>query len=40
MPEGHGGVHSPDEMISIDGFFEAVRIMVQYLVFIDEQLNK
>ncbi len=40
MPAGHGGVHSPDEMISIDGFFEAVRVLVQYIVFIDGQLNK
>ncbi|MBE6694729.1 MAG: M20 family metallopeptidase [Ruminococcaceae bacterium] len=40
MPAGHGGVHSPDEKISIDGFFEAVRVLVQYIVFIDKQLNK
>lgn len=40
MPAGHGGVHSPDEMISIDGFFDAVRVLVQYIVFIDKQLNK
>lgn len=32
MPKGHGGAHGPDEKISIDAFFEAVRVLVQYII--------
>ena len=35
MPKGHGGAHAPDEKISIDAFFDAVRVLVQYLIAID-----
>lgn len=32
MPEGHGGAHQCDEMIDIDGFFEAVRILMHFIL--------
>ncbi len=32
MPEGHGGPHQCDEMIDIDGFFEAVRIIMHFVL--------
>ncbi len=35
MPEGHGGVHQPDEMMSIDGFLEGIKILVCILVEFD-----
>lgn len=39
MPAGHGGCHQCDEMIDIEGFFAAVRIIVQYLIAMDEDIN-
>ncbi len=32
MPDGHGGPHQCDEMIDIDGFFEAVRILMHFIL--------
>lgn len=40
MPEGHGGVHQPDEMMSVDGFLEAIKILVCALVEIDVVINE
>ena len=40
MPKGHGGAHAPDEKIWIPGFFEAMRLLVQYVLATDEYLNK
>ncbi len=40
MPEGHGGVHQPDEMMSVDGFLEAIKILVCALVEIDATINE
>lgn len=40
MPEGHGGPHQCDEMIDIEGFFEAVRVLLQYILACDEIINK
>lgn len=39
MPDGHGGPHQCDEMIDIEGFFEAVRILLQYILACDEIIN-
>ena len=39
MPEGHGGPHQCDEMIDIDGFFEAVKILIHYVLACDELIN-
>lgn len=39
MPEGHGGPHQCDERIDLEGFFEAVRVLVHYVVGIDELIN-
>ncbi len=40
VPEGHGGAHQCDEMIDTEGFFRAVRIIVRYIIAIDEEINK
>ena len=39
MPEGHGGPHQCDERIDIDAFFEAVRVLVHYVIGIDKEIN-
>lgn len=36
MPKGHGEAHQCDEMIDLDGFFEAVRIIMHYIIEIDK----
>ncbi len=36
MPPGHGGAHQRDEKIDIEAFFDAVRIIVHYIINIDE----
>ena len=36
---GHGDVHQPDEMISLDGFAEAVELIILMLLRCDEVLN-
>ena len=38
MPAGHGGAHQSDEMIDIEAFFDAVRIITHYIINIDECL--
>ncbi len=40
MPEGHGGPHQCDEMIDIDGFFEALRVLIHYVLTCDEIINR
>ena len=40
MPEGYGGPHQCDEMIDIEGFFEAVRVITHYVLACDELINK
>ncbi len=40
MPKGHGGAHAPDEKIWIPGFFDAMRLLVQYIIATDEYLNR
>ncbi|MBQ6998337.1 MAG: Sapep family Mn(2+)-dependent dipeptidase [Clostridia bacterium] len=39
MPEGHGGIHQPDEMMSIDAFLEAIKILVCLLLELDKLIN-
>ncbi len=39
MPAGHGGAHQADEKIDIEGFFDAVRIITQYIINIDGIIN-
>lgn len=39
MPEGHGGAHQCDECIDIEGFFEAVRVLLNYILACDEILK-
>ena len=36
MPEGHGGAHQCDEMIDLGAFFEAVRIIMHFLLKYEE----
>lgn len=36
MPPGHGGAHQCDEMIDIEGFFDALRIITHYIINMDE----
>ena len=40
MPKGHGGAHAPDEKIWIPGAFDAMRLLVQYVMATDEYLNR
>ncbi|MBR5613918.1 MAG: Sapep family Mn(2+)-dependent dipeptidase [Clostridia bacterium] len=40
MPAGHGGAHQCDEMIDIESFFTAVKIITQYILAMDEEINK
>lgn len=40
MPDGHGGAHQCDEMIDIEGFFEAVRVIAHYVLACDELINE
>ena len=40
MPDGHGGPHQCDEMIDIEGFFIAVRILIHYILTCDDIINR
>lgn len=40
MPEGHGGAHQCDEMIDIEGFFEALRVIIHYILACDKIINE
>lgn len=40
MPDGHGGAHQCDEMIDIEGFFEALRVILHYILACDELINE
>lgn len=39
MPAGHGGAHQCDEMIDIESFFAAVRVITHYIIAMDEEIN-
>jgi len=36
MMKGHGGAHSSDEKIFLDGFFDAIRVLAQYIISLDK----
>ena len=40
LPKGHGGVHQPDEKMSVDGFLEAIKIMTCVILELDAMLNE
>lgn len=40
LPVGHGGVHQPDEKMSLDGFFEAIKILTCTIMEADAMLNE
>ncbi len=39
MPAGHGGAHQCDEMIDLESFFAALRVIVQYIIAMDDEIN-
>ena len=39
LPEGHGKAHQPDEHINLDGFFEAMEIIIKMLIECDKNLK-
>ena len=39
MPDGHGGAHQCDEMIDINAFFNAFKIIVNYILACDRELS-
>lgn len=39
LPNGHGGAHQPNEHINIEGFFEALEIIVKMLIECDKSDN-
>lgn len=39
LPDGHGGYHQSDEKMSIDGFFEGLKILVCLILEIDSAIN-
>ena len=39
MPHGHGGVHQCDEMIDVESFFNAVKVIFYYLLEMDKEIN-
>ncbi len=40
MPDGHGGPHQCDEMIDIEEFFEALRVLIHYVLACDKLINE
>lgn len=40
LPDGHGGAHQPDEYMIVDNLFYAARILIQFLLACDEELNQ
>ena len=38
MPDGHGGAHQCDECIDIEGFFEAVKVLFNYILACDSMI--
>ena len=39
LPTGHGGAHQRDEVICIDDFFQATRMIVHSILLLDQKLN-
>ncbi len=40
MPEGHGAYHQPDEKLHIDGFVQAIKVIIFLLLGVDAVLHK
>jgi len=40
MPAGHGGAHQRDETISVDEFFQSVRLLTHYILLCDRIINE
>lgn len=38
LPMGHGGAHQPDEHLNIDGFFAGIKMLLSYILHLDEVL--
>lgn len=39
LPEGHGGVHQPDEMLDIEGFLQGIEILSHMIIKADKVLH-
>ncbi len=39
MPDGHGGAHQCDECIDLEGFFEAVKVLFNYIMACDDLIE-
>ncbi len=39
MPEGHGSYHQPDEMMSVEGFLEGIKILTCAILELDKKIN-
>ena len=39
LPEGHGGVHQPDECMSVEGFLEGIKILTAMVLELDGALR-
>jgi len=40
LPEGHGGVHQPDEARHIEGIYEAIKIYILSLIEVDQLIQE
>ena len=40
MPAGHGGVHQPDECISVEGLLNAIELTTYMLLKCDEIIGE
>lgn len=38
LPQGHGGAHQPDEHLNIDGYLAGIKMLLSYLLHLDEIL--
>lgn len=39
LPEGHGGIHQPDEVIDIDGLLKSIEVITHMILKADEALH-
>lgn len=40
LPDGHGGAHQRDEAIILDQFYQAIRVLVHYILICDQEISK
>ena len=38
LPAGHGGAHQPDEHLNIDGYIAGIKMLISYILHLDEIL--